>query len=160
MSWREVPSTQELEPGSIYRVTLYIRAPYSRFVAETLANAIRAGVGLRNLDPFRQLKEKTSIRNITWDFPSLSTHSGGRTEPWPFRIEFRKTTVNTPILVIYGLIALIAMATVAVSIAGKKFEQLIVSAGSTFDKSAEKVLNPGVVLGAFVIGTLVLTSRR
>jgi hypothetical protein len=165
MAWEKIPESTVPTKGATYRIGLQIKAPYSKFLADTIKNAIKAGNALRNLNPFEELHNKVEIRSVYHSLPPVSSRTG-RSEPWWIYVEFMKRSENPAIVIIYGLIALIVVAASAVLISGKSFERLIVTGAEAIDKTITgstgaltQVLNPGLILGAFVLGFLYLSKR-
>lgn len=158
MAWEPVAETYAVKAGEFYRVGVQIKAPFSEALSNVIKLAIKAGVGLKNLNPFQDLHNKVEIRSIYHVMPSVSTRTG-RSETWWIYTEFMKRGPNPVLPVIYGLIALIVVASTAVLVAGRSFERFTDQVGSDFGGAVDKVFNPGVVLAAFVLGFLFLKSR-
>ena len=175
MAWEKIPETTKTKVGSTYRVGMQIKAPYSDFLAGTIKNAIKAGVALRNLNPFDEFRNLVTVNSVYVVPPTVASHDvvTGRSPLWWVYVEFTKKANSTAPVVqeasaadlalIGGLIALIITAATAVLIAGKSFERLVVKTLTDPDTGllpgVSKVLNPGVVLAAFVLGFLYLSHR-
>lgn len=165
MAWERIPETTEPVKGAMYRIGFQIKAPYSEFLAARLKDALKIGTALRNLNPFEELHNKVEVRSVYHTFPAISTRTG-RSESWWIYMEFMKRSDNPPLLAVYGICALIITAAAAVLIAGKSFERLIVTGADAVDRTLtgaggalDRVLNPGLILGAFVLGFMFLSKR-
>jgi len=173
MAWETIPEKTQTKVGATYRVGMQIKAPYSDFLAGTIKNAIKAGVALRNLNPWDEFHKICRVNAVYAVPPTVASHDVqiGRSPLWWVYVEFTKTAEPAPkpevvqagvgdMVMIGGLIALIITAATAVLIAGKKFEHLVVTT-LTDPKTGilPQILNPGIVLGAFVLGFLFLSRR-
>lgn len=173
MAWEQIPEKTPTKVGSTYRIGMQIKAPYSDFLAGTIKNAIKLGVALRNLNPFDEFHKLVTVNAVYSVPPTVASHDVvvGRSPLWWVYVEFTKKADPAPkpqvqeagamdLAFIGGLIALIITAATAVLIAGKKFERLVI-ATLTDPKTGvlPKVLNPGLILGAFVLGFMFLSRR-
>lgn len=179
MAWEAIPENSKTKVGQTYRIGMQIKAPFSDFLAGTIKNAIKAGVALRNMNPFDEFHRLVTVNAVYAVPPTVASHNVqiGRSTPWWIFVEFTKKANATPkpevqqagagdMLVIGGLIALIITAATAVLISGKKFEHLIATTADAIDKTITgptgaltQILNPGLILGAFVLGFLFLSRR-
>lgn len=156
--WQMVDENYEPKAGELFRIGVQVKAPYSDLLAGTIQKAIEAGVGLRNLSPWHDLHNKTEIRRLYHTLPMISNRTG-RSEPWWIYAELAKRTDNPVLPVIYGLIALIVVASTAVLISGRSFERFTAAVGGDVQETIKTVFNPGVILAAFILGFLFLTKR-
>jgi len=155
-TWVEVGETEEAIAGQTYRLTLVTRTVFSQAIAWTIAQAIRFGYGVRNVLPWSRIEEKVEILTVYWGDPdTYAQRDGGRNGEWPLFIEMRKTSEGTALAVIYGLIALVLVSSFAILLTGRKWERLTEAVG----EETRQVLNPGLVLGAFIVGALALKRR-
>lgn len=173
MAWEKIPEKTPTKVGTTYRNGFQIKAPYSDFLAGTLKNAIKAGVALRNLNPFDEFHKLVTVNAVYVVPPTIASHDVqiGRSPLWWLYVEYTKKADPAPkpevqqagamdVAFIGGLIALIIVAASAVLIAGKSFERLVIRTLTDPDTGVlPKILNPGIVLGAFVLGFLFLSRR-
>lgn len=174
MAWETIPEKTQTKVGATYRVGMQIKAPYSDFLAGTIKNAIRTGVALRNLNPFDEFHKIVTVNSVYSVPPTVASHDVqiGRSPLWWVYVEFTKKAEPAPkpdvqqagagdMLLIGGLIALIITAATAVLIAGKKFEHLVIATLTDPETGVlPKILNPGIVLAAFVLGFLFLSRGK
>jgi hypothetical protein len=179
MAWEAIPEKTPTKVGQTYRLGYQIKAPYSDFLAGTIKNAIKSGVALRNLNPFDEFHKLVTVNSVYAVPPTVASHDVqiGRSVPWWIFVEFTKKAEPAPkvqtqqagsadLVLIGGLIALIITAATAVLISGKRFEHLVTTIGETVDKTItgptgalQKVLNPGLILAAFVLGFMFLSRK-
>jgi hypothetical protein len=110
-------------------------------------------VGLRNKIPFQNLHDAVRIERVSYSGPKTDNRTG-RYEPWAIHVEWIEGRAEIE-LVLGLILAIIIAAAGAVAISGKETEKLIASGGSALSKT---VFNPGLILGAFVLGFLFLTK--
>lgn len=158
MAWESVSENVQVKAGETYRLGIQVKAPFSTTLGDVIVRAIKLGDRLRNLDPFQKLHNTIEVRRVYYAMPLQGSRTG-RSEPWWIYVEFIKRTSNPVLPVIYGLIALIVVASSAVLISGKSFERFAANVGESVQGVTREVFNPGVILAAFILGFMFLKSR-
>ena len=162
MAWSPVDSKYQPRSGELMRYGIQIKAPFSDWLFGIISGAIQLGNNLKNLASLQSLHNHLEIRRIYYTLPMVEARTG-RSEPWWIYIEGVQRVPEGGEVeeanAIYGWIALIVVASAAVLIAGKSFERFAGEIGGDVNETLKKVLNPGVVLAAFILGFLFLARR-